>query len=225
MSQPLNATNRVVKNNFLATLVKLQSFKALFWLFFFGYSVSSYSQSYSVSGLINDSSGEGIPYVNVLLIKVSDSTLVKGTISTEDGTFKIENSDSGNYLIMSSSVGYQTAYSKPFELTSNYNVETLILKEGEQLDEIVVQATKPLYQQKIDRMVINVENSIVSAGGSALEILERSPGVLVNRQNNSISVVGKEGVVVMIDGKTSYVPVSALVQMLDHLSRWAFDFF
>ncbi|MDB4304175.1 TonB-dependent receptor family protein, partial [Desulfosarcina sp.] len=133
-------------------------------------------------------------------------------------TFKIENVNTGNYRIMSSSVGYQSAYSKPFDLNNDYTVETLVLKEGEQLDEVVIQATKPLYQQKIDRMVINVENSIVSAGGSALEILERSPGVLVNRQSNAISVVGKDGVVVMIDGKTSYVPVSALVQMLDGMS-------
>ena len=77
---------------------------------------------------------------------------------------------------------------------------------------------KPLYEQKVDRMVINVENSIVSAGGTALEVLERSPGVNVNRQSNSISIAGKEGVVVMVNDKISYMPASALVQMLEGMS-------
>ncbi|MBK8278748.1 MAG: hypothetical protein IPK94_00860 [Saprospiraceae bacterium] len=58
---------------------------------------------------------------------------------------------------------------------------------------------------KVDRLVINIENSIVSVGGTALEILERSPGVVINRQNNTISLVGKEGVVLLINGKNSNI--------------------
>ncbi|MBT8296166.1 MAG: outer membrane beta-barrel family protein, partial [Gramella sp.] len=53
---------------------------------------------------------------------------------------------------------------------------------------------------------------------TALEILERSPGVVVNRQNNSISIAGKEGVVIMINNKISYVPVSSIVQMLEGMT-------
>jgi outer membrane receptor protein involved in Fe transport len=67
-------------------------------------------------------------------------------------------------------------------------------------------------------MVINVASSILSAGTTALEVLERSPGVLVNRQDNSISIVGKEGVVVMMNGKLSYMPTSSLVQLLEGMS-------
>ncbi|SFZ89322.1 Outer membrane receptor proteins, mostly Fe transport [Flaviramulus basaltis] len=186
-------------------------------LFFISCYINAQSQ-HTISGLISDSNNKGIPFANVLLLKSNDSTLTKGTITSDDGNYKMEGVPNGNFLIMSSSVGYQSAYSNPFYLDSDHEAETLILNEGEQLNEVVVEATKPLYQQKIDRMVINVENSIVSAGGSALEILERSPGVIVNRQSNDISVVGKDGVVVMIDGKTSYVPVSALIQMLDGMS-------
>ncbi|AOW19730.1 TonB-dependent receptor [Urechidicola croceus] len=174
--------------------------------------------SHTITGLVSEPDGKGLPYVNVLLLNTTDSTLVKGTVTQENGLFKIEEVLSGNYQIMSSIVGYESVYSEPFHLDSDYEITTLIMKSGEALDEVIVQATKPLYQQKVDRMVINVENSIVSAGGSALEILERSPGVIVNRQSNAISVVGKDGVVVMINGKTSYVPASALVQMLDGMS-------
>jgi bisphosphoglycerate-dependent phosphoglycerate mutase len=208
------ADNSVIYKIIFAIYMKFLNVLIIFFI-----SVSSYSQSsFSVSGLINENNGNSSAFANVLLLKASDSTFVKGAITSETGNYKIENVSSNNYLIMSSSVGFQSVYSKVFSLDSNYTVETLILIQGEQLDEVVVQATKPLYQQKIDRMVINVENSIVSAGGSALEILERSPGVIVNRQSDAISILGKDGVVVMINGKTSYVPTSALIQMLDGMS-------
>ena len=183
--------------------------------------ITAYCHSQSkndISGIISDKDNEGIAYANVLLITAKDSTLVKGTITSEIGSYIIDNVAHGNYLIMCSYVGYETVYSKPFFLNSDYKLETLILNEGELLDEVIVEAKKPLYQQKVDRMVINVENSIVSAGGTALEVLERSPGVLVNRQSNNISISGKEGVVVMINDKISYMPSSALVQMLNGMS-------
>jgi len=195
--------------------MKQISFTSLIPLLF---SFTFYAQSHTVSGLVTEANGNGISFVNVLLLKPADSTLVKGAITLEDGTFKIERVTNGNYLIMSSSVGYQSVYSKPFALNQDYTVETLILSEGEQLEEVVVQYKKPLYEQKIDRMVINVENSIVSAGSSALEVLERSPGVTVNRQSSSISLVGKDGVIVMINGKESYMPQSSLVQLLEGMS-------
>lgn len=191
----------------------------LLLLFVFIFSSTIYAQSgYTVSGQLNETSGESMPFAYVLLLKPNDSTLVKGTVTNDDGSYILENIKSGNYIVMGSMVGYQSVYSQTFELNSDFEVKTLTLASGESLEEVVVEATKPLYQQKVDRLVINVENSIVSAGGSALEILERSPGVMVNRQSNSITVVGKSGVVVMINGKINYLPASAVVQLLDGMS-------
>jgi len=174
--------------------------------------------SYQVSGLVQDANNEGVPFANVLLLRANDSTLVKGAISSETGTFVIADVPQDNYYVQSSVIGYQGVQSEVFELSSNFSVPNLILVEGESLDEVLVVAEKPLFTQKVDRMVINVEGSIVSSGGTALEVLERSPGVVVNRQSNSISVVGKDGVVVMINGKTSYVPAESLVQLLESMS-------
>ena len=75
-----------------------------------------------------------------------------------------------------------------------------------------------MFEQKPDRLVVNVAGSITSAGSTALDVLERSPGVVVDRQNNSLSVNGKNGVVVMINGKLNYMPLSGLVQMLAGMS-------
>ncbi|MFH4967014.1 outer membrane beta-barrel family protein [Gaetbulibacter sp. M240] len=173
---------------------------------------------FTISGDVKDTNQQGIAFVNVLLVKAQDSSLVKGTISNENGFYSINSVSAGTYKIISSFVGYQTHYSKTFTLNQNYKLETIIMGEGELLDEVVVEAKKPLYQQKTDRMVINVENSIVSSGSTALEVLERSPGVNINRQSNSISISGKSGVVLMINGKISYMPESAVVQMLQGMS-------
>ena len=174
-------------------------------------------KDYSISGDVAMSNKEALSFANVLVIKPTDSSLVEGAIALEDGSFVFSEIPEGSYLVMASMVGYESTYSPAFTLDSNIQIETLILTE-EELDEVQIEGTKPLYQQKMDRMIINVENSIVSAGSSALEILERSPGVLVNRQSNSISIAGKEGVVVMINDKISYIPVSSIVQMLDGMN-------
>lgn len=196
-------------------MISKESF-AMFMLFsfFFGYT----QENHSVKGRILNSEGEGIPYANALLLFPSDSSLVKGTLTNEEGMYSFGNIPSGAYILKATLIGYQPSTTPAFDLKGDYRPSDIVLNTGEELDEVVVVGTKPLYQQKIDRMVINVESSIVSAGGSALEILERSPGVLVNRQSNAISIVGKDGVVVMINGKTSYVPVSALIQMLEGMS-------
>lgn len=174
-------------------------------------------KEHAISGKITIENGDALPYSNVLILKPADSSLVEGGITQVDGRYRFTGIPEGNYILMASMVGFKASYSPEFTLNKDLEMETLVLIE-EELDEVQIQGTKPLYQQKMDRMVINVENSIVSAGSSALEILERSPGVLVNRQDNSISIAGKEGVLVMINDKISYIPVSTLVQMLDGMS-------
>jgi len=181
--------------------------------------VSVYSQNENIlSGSVIDSKNEGIPYANVLLLQANDSTLVKGVLTSDLGTYEFTATPQGTYFVQASYVGYQTAQTEVFVLADNLELQSLRLTEGESLSEVLVVAEKPLFTQKVDRLVINVESSIVSAGGTALEILERSPGVTVNRQNSAISVVGKDGVVVMINGKVSYVPSSSLVQFLEGMS-------
>ena len=188
-------------------------------LLFLIFSINLIAQSsYTITGLIHDNEGAPMAYSNVLLFRASDSTLVKGTLANENGLYSLENVTGGKYIVQGSMIGYKSTYSKPFELNQDLNIGTIVLSGFQSLDEVTVVATKQLFEQKVDRMVINVESSIVSSGSSALEILERSPGVLINRQSNGISLAGKEGVVVMINDKISYVPASSIIQMLEGMS-------
>ena len=173
-----------------------------------------------ISGKVLDDTGVPLSFANVLLLKTSDSTLIKGAITEETGLFLLKNIPRGKYTISASMVGFESISTEQFDFdgSSKMTIPTISLSQGVALDEVVVTSKKNLFVQKIDRMVINVASSILSAGSSALEILERSPGVLVDRQNSTISLVGKSGVLVMINGKQSYMPASSLVQMLEGMS-------
>ncbi len=174
-----------------------------------------------IIGKVADNAGKPLPYANVLLLNVKDLSFVKGDIAKEDGSFSIQNAANGDYLVEISMVGFAKKYSTAFQLTPQYqkhNLGTTTLNETTDLKTLEVVTKKPLFEQKIDRLVVNVENSITSAGNTVLDVLERSPGVVVNRQDNSIAMSGKAGVVVMINGKLNYMTPEAAVQMLSGMS-------
>lgn len=123
----------------------------------------------------------------------------------------------GTYVVAASFTGFRQVYSSPFLLAENESREVgaiSLSEKSEALNEVTVVAKKPLFEQKVDRMVINVANNITAAGSTVLDVLERSPAIVVDRQNNSLSINGKDGVVVMINGKINRMPLSSLVQML-----------
>ncbi len=178
--------------------------------------------SAQIQGTVHDSNSQPLSFANVLLLFQKDSSLVSGVMVSDAGTFSIQNFKPGKYLIKATMVGYKTTFSLPFEIkTSNdhFHVNPIVAEEDTKLiSDVDVLAKRPIYEQKIDRMVVNVENSITSSGNTALQILEKSPGILVDRQNKTLSMGGKEGVMVMINGKESRMPVSAAIEMLNGMS-------
>jgi outer membrane receptor protein involved in Fe transport len=157
------------------------------------------------------------PGATVLLLNSKDSSLVKGLFSSTDGNYFFEKIAPGNYVVAASFSGYKQAYSPVITVAENESrtIDALTLTEKTNtMEGVTVAARKPLFEQKIDRTVINVANNITAAGSTVLDVLERSPGIVVDRQNNSLSINGKNGVVVMINGRINYMPVTALVQML-----------
>ena len=146
--------------------------------------------------------------------------MVRGMVAGANGNFVFDKVPNGDYLILASYSGYDDFHSPLFSLNNkNSDLGDLLLqKSNVQLGAVTVSARKPLYEQKIDRLVVNVKNSITAAGGTALEVLERSPGVQVDRINNQLALSGKSGVVIMINGKITNIPVSAIVQMLEGMN-------
>lgn len=180
-----------------------------------------------VQGKVIDINSSPIPGVSVLLLHPADSALVKGTVTNNAGNYTFEKITAGKYFIQFSHTGYSTHHTTTFQVLAEViDKDNGIVKleaANSALTNITVTATRPLYEQKPDRLTINVANSITAAGNTALQILERSPGVSVNRQSNSIAMLGREGVRVMINGKLNYMPVSAILQLLDGMSAGNID--
>ncbi|MGZ3917056.1 MAG: TonB-dependent receptor domain-containing protein [Flavisolibacter sp.] len=169
-----------------------------------------------ISGLVMDAQDKPLPNASVLLLQAKDSGLVKGTLTNREGGYAFINILPGGYIVATSFVGFRQVYSGAFEHNGkDITLPSLQLRERETaLAAVTVTGKKPLFEQKMDRMVINVASSVTGVGSTALDVLERSPGIIVDRQNNSLSMNGKDGVVVMINNRISKMPISAVVQML-----------
>ena len=158
----------------------------------------------TVTGIVKDNKANGLLGVSVSLLKAKDSSLVKVGVTDKDGNFEINTNATGNFLLSYNALGFAKQYSKVFDLTStdSYTASTVSLTvSANKLEEVTVTTSKrPLIEVKADKMVFNVENSINATGSDALELLQKSPGVQVDN-NDNISMKGKNGVKVYVDGK------------------------
>ncbi len=175
--------------------------------------------------VVNDKQSP-VENATVTLIKSGDSSLVKIAITDKRGTAEFENILFGSYLIKSQSVSYSTAFTTLIELNAEYSdiqLPALVMVAATaELAGVTVAAKKPFIQKLSDRIVVNVENSIVSAGSSAMDVLERSPGVNVD-QNDVISLRGRSGVIIFIDGKPATLSGADLANYLKGLPSSAIE--
>jgi hypothetical protein len=176
----------------------------------------------TVAGTLLDEEDVAMPFANVLLMKVVDSTLAKASVTNIDGAYLIENITDSQYFIKASMVGYEDFTSPPFTVNkANAIVKFQPVKlqlSSTELKEVVVSVKRPFIEQQVDRTVLNVENSIVGSGSTALEVLEKAPGIVIDRQSDQIKLKNKTGVLIMIDGKRSYLSNDQLTQMLRNMS-------
>lgn len=172
--------------------------------------------SAKVTGTVVDAQGP-VGYTTVSIIKAKDSTVVAGTLTTEAGVYTFEHIRNGLYLIRAQGVSYKNTFSKPFIVNSNTPSITVpvirMVSSNRTLTTVNVTAAKPLIEHQTDKIVMNVAGSVLAAGNSAMDILERAPGVSVDKDDN-ISLRGKQGVTVMINGKLTYLSAQQLATLL-----------
>ena len=168
-----------------------------------------------VTGLLQDEQAKPMDYATVTLLRGKDSSVVKSTLTNDAGKYHFDNIAAGRYIVKATTVGYQASYSPAFDLNSDaVTVPVIILqKSSRNLQGVTITSTRPLIERKIDRTVMNVENSVLAAGNTAMEILARAPGVTVDKDDN-ISLKGKQGVTVMINDKLTYLSAAQLATLL-----------
>jgi iron complex outermembrane receptor protein len=161
-------------------------------------------QAQEVSGVVKDPQGKGVEKSTVSLLNAKDSSVVKLGVTGDNGKFTISATASGQYLVSASYVGYATVYSQLFELSGAGHVvpDLTISKLTGDLKGVTVTSKKPMVEIKADKTILNVEGTINATGNTVLELLRKSPGVMLDKDDN-ISMAGKNGVQIYIDGKPS----------------------
>ncbi len=180
--------------------------KGLFLLFLISFTLSmAQTKKGKISIKVEDNEGLPLEFTTVILYKTSDTSIVKGELTDEKGIVTFENIPYGVYFVRSSYVGFKEDSSDSFSFNENTQELLIIkLKTDSQLDEVIINVRKKLIERKIDRVVLNIEASLSSEGGSLADVLKIAPGVTVGN-NGSISLRGKSGVIILIDGRASYL--------------------
>jgi outer membrane receptor protein involved in Fe transport len=170
-----------------------------------------------IHGKLINNKDEPVAFANVLLLNPTDSSLIKGVISGEDGFFQFSQIPKRSYLLKTIFIGFQDHYQKLL-ITEDLNIPPIqLLESSKELNEVLVTAEKPLFEKQMDRLVVNVQQSITAAGNSVLEVLQKSPGIMVNNKND-MTMNGKSGIMVMINNRPMRLPIDAVIQMLDGMS-------
>lgn len=198
-------------------MLKLVSIVFLLLLFVSPY---TFAQS-NLSGTVLGVGDEPVAEATVYLLNAADSSLLRSALTDATGSFELADAPADTVLLAVRHVDFKPYLGEAFVLQPGDGAMPLpriqLQPAGDtKLETVDIVAKLPLVELKIDRTVVNVEAMISVAGGTAMDALERSPGVKVD-QNGNISLKGKPGVVVFIDDKPTYLSGEDLANYLRSL--------
>jgi hypothetical protein len=212
MDKPISFKAIIVKKKSLMKFLRL-----LLLLVFVG-AGRIYAQG-TIKGVIIDEQRQPLPSAVIHLKQLPDSVLKKITVSDPFGLFVLNAAKAGSYVVQISFAGYhtRTVNIKLSEADSELNMDTIVLLPiTQQLREVAITAQAPQIEHQVDKTVVNVGQNIVAAGTNVLELLKKLPGVQVT-PDGQISLYGKSGVNVNIDGKTTFLSAEDLANLLTNM--------
>ncbi len=179
----------------------------------------SFSQN-KISGIVTNSDGETVTFIPVGLLLLPDSVVIKGVLTDETGNYTFENINSGDYLVSIKSGEYQEKSIGDIKFDSisfkELKVDFLVQFSAQTIDEFSVVALKKTVKFENGNIVVNVENSVLAKGNSVFELLAKLPTVSV--YDNKIAILGKQGTIVMIDGRAQVLSDEQLINLLKSMS-------
>ena len=168
----------------------------------------------SLSGSLKDADNDPLPFANILVYNTSDTVLYKGFIADENGDFNLE-IPHNRHFIEFSFLGLQSVKMPADSIKAAMTITLQPLSN--QLESVEVTAAKPLLQRLEDRLLVQVSDSPLSLGSSTIEVLQRSPGIIVDQDGN-ISINGRSGVRIYLDGKDLRLNGDQLTSFLEGLT-------
>jgi hypothetical protein len=179
-----------------------------------------------ISGKITDSMQRPLEGATVLLVTGEKDTPVKSALTDDNGSFVLDKIKFGTYKLTVSMPGFNKESGGTVILNdekNSVNVGTVKLVQfSTSMEGITVTSQRPPVERKIDRIVVNADQMVSAAGSTAMDLLERSPGVAVDN-NGVISLKGKNGVTIFVDDKPTYLSGTDLENYLRSLPASSID--
>jgi len=173
-------------------------------------------QAAYVQGEVVNSEDKSISFASVFIHRVSNDALIKAGYTNEKGVYTLTPLDSGTYYLKVEFAGMAPYRSEPFFLAQGEKkgMKPIVLTlAATEMDEVQIKARKSLIQVEPDKTVFNVSGNTNAIGENAFDLLKQAPGVIVDN-NDNVTLLGKSGVRIYIDGKPSPLSVQDLANML-----------
>jgi hypothetical protein len=184
------------------------------------------AQTVVISGSVIDEKNGPLESASISLFKSGDTVAFKNGISDKNGKYAFSAIPPGNWYLRVSAIGYGSISGPVLSVSaSSKTIEqpTFILKkQSTELQAVAVTVKKPFIEQKSDRILVNVDASPANSGTSVMDVLEKSPGVSIDKDGN-ISLKGKQGVTIMIDNRPTYMSGAQLAVYLKSLPSSSID--
>ncbi|MEH3112746.1 outer membrane beta-barrel protein [Pedobacter terrae] len=180
--------------------------------------VSAQTTKIHITGAVITRNGVKVS-ASLKFTSLADTAFVKTVTTNEEGKYVLVNFPADKFAVEVNAIGYQSIkeiYDNNAGKTS-LNLSFSLEPDIKELESVVIAGRKLLIERHNDKIIMNVENSIVSTGNTALEVLAKMPGVTVN-QDGLISIRGRSGANVLIDGKSTYLSAEQLATRLRSLN-------
>lgn len=181
------------------SILKTTTFVIAFVFFSFE-SLVAQTTTFSVKGQANFEKDKVVEFGNVIVLSTKDSSIIKGA-PFQNGEFKLDGLVKDSFLLKISSVGYKDFIKPIYRITTDtlIDVGQITLLVDNTLSEVTVVAKTPLFEMDGEKVKVNVEQTSLSSVGNALDVLKRSPGVIVN-SSDAVTVFGKGTPIIYLDG-------------------------
>lgn len=158
----------------------------------------------------------------VYLSRMNDGKIIKSAITDSVGNFSIQTVHDGDAKIRIEALNYEAFESSvaPSEAKERMQISLRALEHVTQ--HVTVTTKRPFIQRTEDKLILNVDNSIISSGSTALEVLDRAPGINIS-PNDQISLQGRTGILILIDGKQTGMSGEELANYLRSLPSSTID--
>lgn len=203
----------------IRTFVKPSFFFLLMFTCIFSQAFALGNTGIMLKGVLKNTNNEAIDGATLFLKDGNSGQVVQQGLSTKDGSFSFT-AAAGNYVITVSYLGALAYQSELIKLSSPLDLGVIKIKDSvRSLKEVVIQSSgnKPLIKIEGRKMIYNVQKSITVQGSTALEALKKTPGIVVN-QDNTITLNGSSGALVMINGRQTYLQAAELSELLKSMA-------